>query len=358
MLRKFKIFLKIAKTYFLYKIGFPQPLSATFYLTYRCNLKCSYCPFAKKTSFEKLERVRREIVKLGTDEAEEIEVSKKEAKYIIDEIAKQGTAVLSLTGGEPLLRKDLEEIARHAKEKNMILILHTNATLITKERARKIGESFDSVVVSLAGDEKINDQLRGRGNFKKTMNGVKLLKKYAPKIKVNLNFLLCKETTRNIDNILEFSKKNFDSIAFLPGEYFSDLAMNKKEAKKIVSKLKNLKRKYGSFITNPKEHIELFEDHLAAKKLKVKCDAFDLYFAVAPNGDLLGCSMWPYPFGNILKKDLKKLRKEGKKQKGKLLSMCGGCLGTVRVSLLLRQPFYTHFSLLKNLSSKIGLIKK
>lgn len=347
MLRKPKIFLKMARSYFRYKIKKPSPFSCTFYLTFRCNLKCSYCPFAQKAS-EDFEIAKRDKKELSTEKA----------KYVIDQIAKTGVSVLSLTGGEPLLREDLEEIALYAQKKNMLTVLHTNATLISKERAEKIGKAFDSIVISLAGKEKTNDKLRGRESFKEVIKGVDLLKKYYPNSKINLNFLLSDFTFEDIDYIVKFAKENFNSIAFLPGEYFSNLLVNKTKAEKIERKLIELKKKNKNFISNSISHIKLFKKHLSGEDHGQECDAWDLYFSVSPKGEVAGCSMWPYSLGNILKEDIGKIRKRGKREKRKLISRCGGCLGTIRVSLLFRRPFYSHISSFINISPKVGFFKK
>ena len=346
MLRKAKIILKSGKKYLSYKIRRPSPFSCTFYLNYGCNLSCVYCPFARKTKIEDFEKEKKN----------KFEVSTKEAKYIIDQLDKAGITVLSLTGGEPLLRDDLEEIAFYAKKKNILTVLHTNATLITKERAENIGKAFDSVVVSLAGRPETNDRLRGKDNFRKVMDGAELLRKTPINVKINLNCLIDKESFNDIDYVFNFAKEKFDSIAFLPIEYFPERFLNKETACQIERKIMKLKKENSNFITNPESHINLFSKHLSGEKHKIECDAFKLYISVSPKGDLGGCSMYPYSVGNLFGEDIKQLIEKGIKNREELFSRCGGCLGTIRVSLLFRQPIYKNIPVVKNIAPKLGLI--
>lgn len=122
--------------------------------TLRCNLKCVHC----------YANAGRSVKELSTDEAKEM----------INDFAEIGVPVLLLSGGEPLLREDIFELAEYAVERGIPCSLSTNGTLITEEVAERLKNAgFSYVGVSIDGMEKTNDMFRGvRGAFEKALNGL------------------------------------------------------------------------------------------------------------------------------------------------------------------------------------------
>ena len=96
------------------------------------------------------------------------ELDTEKAKKIVSELGDIGVNILGITGGEPLIRIDLEEIALQASRQGIIVGVNTNGTLLTPKRARSISKVFDTVFVSLDGFEKTHDGIRGeKGTSKK-----------------------------------------------------------------------------------------------------------------------------------------------------------------------------------------------
>jgi 12,18-didecarboxysiroheme deacetylase len=151
-------------------------------ITKRCNLKCVHCyAHAKNIAFDS-------------------ELSTTEGKNLLDDLAEFGVPVILFSGGEPLTRKDLPELAAYAVKKGMRAVISTNGTLITPQKAqtlKKIGLSY--VGISLDGMEEINDRFRGvKGAFRSALEGIENCKKAG--IKVGLRF------TINKSNVAEISK--------------------------------------------------------------------------------------------------------------------------------------------------------
>ena len=125
-------------------------------MTQRCNLKCVHC-YAKAVPPDGEDLI-------GTDEA----------KAMIDDLAAYGAPVMLFSGGEPLVRRDLTELAAHAVSKGMRAVISTNGTLITRAKARElksVGLSY--VGISLDGGEAVHDRFRGvAGAFKKALRGI------------------------------------------------------------------------------------------------------------------------------------------------------------------------------------------
>lgn len=101
--------------------------------TTACNCKCNFC--YNQNSFAKEERKRFE---LPTDKF----------KIMIDKIYDAGIDRIRFTGGEPLLRDDIFELAKYAKDKGMTTVLNTNGMLINKECGKKVIELFDICLIS------------------------------------------------------------------------------------------------------------------------------------------------------------------------------------------------------------------
>jgi 12,18-didecarboxysiroheme deacetylase len=154
-------------------------------VTRRCNLKCVHCyAHAKNTSFDN---------ELSTDQG----------KKLIDDLAEFGSPVMLFSGGEPLVRQDLPQLAAYAVEKGMRAVISTNGTLITPETARnlkKIGLSY--VGISLDGMEETNDRFRGvNGAFQSALEGIK--NSQAAGIKVGLRFTINKFNVSEIPKIFQ-----------------------------------------------------------------------------------------------------------------------------------------------------------
>ncbi|PRZ16325.1 MULTISPECIES: radical SAM protein [Laceyella] len=131
------------------------PMIVQWEITQRCNWNCRFC---------------------YQDEHITEVLSTEEIQRVIDDFSELGTLKLILTGGEPLVRKDLFQIAEYAKKKGIVLCLYSNGEkLADPEIAEKVSRMFAEVEISiLAGDSEIHDELsRKKGSFYKTLQGIK-----------------------------------------------------------------------------------------------------------------------------------------------------------------------------------------
>ena len=120
--------------------GHPNPLNQNkprlifWELTKGCNLRCIHCRAS------------------ATELSSPSDLSTQTAKNIIDQIAAVSTPILVLSGGEPLFRADIFELARYGADKGLRVALATNGTMVTKQVARLIVESgVRRVAISLDG---------------------------------------------------------------------------------------------------------------------------------------------------------------------------------------------------------------
>ncbi|NLI31860.1 MAG: 12,18-didecarboxysiroheme deacetylase [Deltaproteobacteria bacterium] len=154
-------------------------------ITRRCNLKCVHCyAHAKDESFPD-------------------ELSTEEGKVVLDDLARFGSPVILFSGGEPLMRPDLVELAEYAVKNGMRAVISTNGTLITAAVAKElktVGLSY--VGISLDGMQEVNDRFRGvRGAFQMALQGIEACKEAG--IKVGLRFTMNRLNYGEIPSIFD-----------------------------------------------------------------------------------------------------------------------------------------------------------
>jgi len=156
-------------------------------LTNRCNLSCRHC-YADANS---------------TCSGRGEELSTQEAKRVIDDLARLDVLVLILSGGEPMLREDLYQLASYAREQGISCALSTNGTLIDEAQARKIGESGVRYVgISIDGGKDQHDEFRGRrGAYEASLQGIRLAREVG--IKVGLRFSLTSYTASQLPFVFD-----------------------------------------------------------------------------------------------------------------------------------------------------------
>ena len=134
----------------------PRPI-VVWNFTRRCNLRCTHCYADAKG------RASRGEMDTG------------EGKAFIRDLADFGVPVLLFSGGEPLLRKDLFELASFAKEQGLKPVLSTNGTLISRPVAKKLQAiPFGEVGISMDGIGEANDRFRGKvGAYQAALRGIR-----------------------------------------------------------------------------------------------------------------------------------------------------------------------------------------
>ncbi len=158
-------------------------------ITKGCNLKCVHC-YAH-----------------ATPKGSPDELSTKEAKRVIDDLADYGVPVILFSGGEPLCREDLVDLAEYATSKGIRVVISTNGTLIDRSMARRLKDvGLSYVGVSLDGREETHDRFREvEGAYKKAIEGI--LNTMEEGIKVGLRFTINKRNYREIPHMFELMKR-------------------------------------------------------------------------------------------------------------------------------------------------------
>ena len=166
-------------------------------VTRRCNLKCVHC-YAH-----------------ATGEAAQDELSTEEGKVLLDDLAQFGCPVVLFSGGEPLVRQDLVELADYAVKLGMRAVISTNGTLITRSVAQALKDvGLSYVGISLDGMKKVNDKFRGvKGSFDRAMAGIKHCQEAG--IKVGLRFTINRMNADEIPAIFDLlEERNIPRVCF------------------------------------------------------------------------------------------------------------------------------------------------
>ncbi|MCF8054553.1 MAG: 12,18-didecarboxysiroheme deacetylase [Deltaproteobacteria bacterium] len=165
--------------------------------TRACNLKCIHC-YSNSNNAKAVG-----------------ELSTLEAKRFIDDLAAFGAPVILFSGGEPLLRADLIELAEYATKQGMRAVISTNGTLLTEDntkRLKAVGLSY--VGISIDGVAATHDFFRGvQGAFKRTLRGIELCKKAG--IKVGMRFTVNKHNLADVPAIFDLlESEEVDRLCF------------------------------------------------------------------------------------------------------------------------------------------------
>jgi len=143
------------------------------------------------------------------------ELDTKQAKTFIGDLADFKVPVILFSGGEPLLREDIFELAGFAREKGLRTVISTNGTLITEKMAAQLAHlGLSEVGISLDGMESTNDRFRGQpGAFQATLRGFRNCK--AQGLRVSLRLTITKFNYQDIPAIFDLiEQENIDRACF------------------------------------------------------------------------------------------------------------------------------------------------
>ncbi|MBN1131336.1 MAG: radical SAM protein [Chitinispirillaceae bacterium] len=245
------------------------PLSAVVEVTYRCNLRCYFC-------------YQKHFTKTGRDE-----LGLSAWSSLFSQLADAGTLYLTVTGGEPFVRKDILGIIAAARECGIAVSVITNGTLLTRSIARRLAAlQIMDVGVSLhAASAAQHDRLTGcTGSFAGALRGIRFLSSTGTRVMV---------------------KHTVSSINF--GQYrpIRDLAEKMGclfECDSFV--VPSLPERRSPFALSVAQHAQFAHDMGATAAFDdgaahLHCDAGRSVAGITPSGDLMPCIQLPVRFGSL-----------------------------------------------------------
>ena len=312
--------------YFLNNYFFRKkyPFYTDLRLTNRCNLKCLYC---------------------DVDHSNKEELSTKKILSLIDQIAPH-CIFLVLSGGEPLLKKDIEKIINYAQKKEKIFVLLCSNGILIKEKIREI-EKIDLLSISLDGPLEIHDKLRGTGSFDYAIQAIKEATKH--KLKVITTTVLNKTNINSIEFITSLAKKENFRCFFQPiainskDKLYKDLVPSKKDFQEAIEKLVEIKNRNPDMILNSLSGLKYMLNW--PNNPKKKSRAGTSYCFVDTDGKVYPC------FGVANKQKGQSFLKEGftkalKKAKKTSCKDCW-CLASIEIDKAFHFDIKTIFNILK-----------
>lgn len=245
-----------------------QVVTVYLHLTNKCNLHCVGC-----YSFDDKRNVAQDM-------------TTNEIYLALDQLEEVGITNLVFSGGEPLLRKDIVDIAKYAKEKCSIpnIVMITNRTIFNKGKILAISKFIDSVSVSLdTYSAECPSFIRDEGIFNRIMRTLDFFK--ASKVKVTILPTLHHENMSDINKYIELSDKTGAEISFslLSGCGEGEL----KDYLPTESDIQSL----SSYVLNGA--ISLEETKMRSNCLTAQdyCGAGESLIAIGTEGNLYPCHM-------------------------------------------------------------------
>ncbi len=296
----------------IYRYPHYYPKRVVWEITYLCNLNCLHCGSAAGAPEGEAPKARPN------------ELSLEEAFSLIDQLAELHTEHLTLSGGEPLMRRDWFEIAKYAKKKGIILSLITNGSLVPFYRDKIAEIGFSSVGISVDGLKENHNRLRRRPwAFDKAIEAIKVLKelKIPTVVVTTVNHWNIGDLEPLYDLLVELDVDVWQvQIGIIEGRFamVDELKLSEDEYLHLMRFLakKKLKNPYKPYIY-PGDNIGYFSkyDYILHQGNWDGCQAGLYVLGVEANGNIKGClSIQPAlmegnPFveGNIREEPLKKI---------------------------------------------------
>ena len=292
-----------------------SPFQVVWDVTYACNLRCKHC---YATAGKPLED----------------ELTTEEALETIDKFDRLGVTIISFSGGEPLVRKDILELTSYAAEKGIYVAIATNGTLITTEKAKELKENGVSYLqISLDGTEATHDSFRGiKGCWARTLEGIKNAVKEG--FFVNVSMTVTKLNLHEVPQVIELCRKLgvdwFMHYNFIPtgrGKNIVSLDLSPEEREELLRMLYTANSENGNLSllsTAPQFarvalqcEAEFIPTHFynvnAGERLRQLaefiggCGAGRFYISMRANGDIQPCVFFPLKIANIRDLDHRKL---------------------------------------------------
>jgi radical SAM protein with 4Fe4S-binding SPASM domain len=263
------------------------PYHMVWLATNACNARCKHCSSSSTTR--------------APDE-----LSTREVMDLVDQLAAVGVVDMAVSGGEPLLRRDLFDIISHMRRRGMAVGVGSNGSVITAARAAALaGCGVGRVQVSLDGLEHAHDRLRcWPGLFQRAVSGIGRCLEAGLRTHVccTINRFNAGELPAFVELVLGLGVKRINFSRYVPtGRKGDDLDLDDEEWFRSITECQRLRERY-------RERLEIVT-HLAQQTLVdpeiedmpgfIGCQAGIGQGCITANGTVYPCVLLPLAVGNI-----------------------------------------------------------
>ena len=274
---------------------FGPPLWLLAELTYDCPLHCPYC--SNPTD-------------LG-DFSDEL--TTEQWCKVLTEARAMGAVQLGFSGGEPLLRKDLDQLVKHGRDLGFYTNLITSGIGLTEKRIAKLKQAgLDHIQISFQGaDPEINDAIAGRGKaFEQKFKMAKSVK--AQGYPMVLNFVLSKQNIDQIEAVMELScQLKADYVELATAQYYGWAYTNRDHLLPSQEQLVEAERQVNQFRDRQQgkgpQFIFVTPDYYETRPKACMNGWASTFLTIAPDGSALPChsaKMLPLKFPNVKDKSV------------------------------------------------------
>lgn len=283
-----------------------QPMTAVWEVTMGCNMRCGHC---------------------GSSCAEALpeELTSKEALDLCDEIAQLGLRWITLSGGEPLTRKDIHHLVARLSRNGVSVNIITNGWLLEKEVAERLKKSgIATVAISIDGTREIHNQIRRQDAFEHAEDAFRILKELG--IKTGAVTTITNQNIKILDELKEeLIRIGVDSWQVQLGlpmgnmQTKTDWLLQPAQMEEIIQfcyetakegRIKICPADCIGYYTKKEMEIKKIFYHTDHASLWDGCNAGIRGFGILHNGDILGCTSIrdrQYIEGNIRERSLREI---------------------------------------------------
>ncbi len=249
------------------------PVAVAWLITGRCNLDCEYCKW-------KHERTTKELDTAAVDD-------------MIGQMQAAGVRLISFTGGEPLVRKDIGHIIRSVKDRGLVCKLNTNGMLL-ESRLDDL-RPLDLLQISVDGPPDVQDNLRGEGTSAKAARAIELAREAG--IRVQLIACLTRDNVTRLDEVLDYGHELDVGFCFqlLTPQYMDDAEIETSmpdkqslvECLKYLLELKKTRHRRAAAIASKASELAYYVDLL--ENGSPGCECTLVTATMMPDGRLIFC---------------------------------------------------------------------
>ncbi len=343
-----------------------EPKWIAWEVTRHCNLRCVHC------------RSSSELAIQGHPD-----FSLSEAKRILDDISSYAKPVVVLSGGEPLLREDVFEIAGYGTDKGLRMCMATNGMLVTDEIAGKMKDSgIKMCSLSLDGaTAAVHDDFRSvQGAFDGVMRAAEVFRNNGISFLINSSFT--RRNQEEIPKVYELAKKigatawyMFMIVPTGRGDDLMNELISSEDYENLLNWHYDMEKQEDELLVRPTCAPSYYRvlrqrakgDAAAPERRNLKfstggskgCLAGQLICLIDVDGNVLPCSYFPRPAGNIREQSFRDIWEDSelfhdlrdfKSYKGRCgaceyVNVCGGCRArayAVSGDYMAEEPFCSH----------------